>query len=54
MHEEGTMRKIRLALATLMLSLAAACGGGGGAAPPGPPPVQDTWDQMSWDQGEWA
>ena len=31
-------------------------GGGGGVEPPPPPPPQEgsRWDEMSWDQDEWA
>lgn len=49
-----TARALVVLTAALML-FTVACGGkedgqGGGNAPP----VENRWDAMSWDQGEWA
>ncbi len=47
----------RLCILTVLVAAfgLGACGGGGGdSGPPPPPPIEDTWDQMSWDQGEWV
>lgn len=50
------MNRIRSVLLLGLLLGLTACGGGGGgdAGPPPPPPVLNTWDQMTWDSGNWA
>ncbi len=49
----STKQKTGIALLVLLL---AACGGGGGGSDgaPAPDPVKNQWDQMNWDQGQWA
>lgn len=53
---EIVMNCIRSVLLLGLLLGLTACGGGGGgdAGPPQPPPVLNTWDQMAWDDGNWA
>lgn len=46
---------MRFILLTLLSIAFYGCGGGGGGsdAPP-TPAVQNQWDTMKWDQGQWA
>jgi hypothetical protein len=40
----------RLVFAAIVSSLLTACGGGSDT----PTPPQNQWDQINWDQGQWA
>lgn len=41
-------------LLALLLGLQACGGSGGSDSLPPPPPVENNWDRMSWDDGEWT
>lgn len=62
---KGAKRLTLILAALLLTALVTGCGGGGAAAPTGTtgntggaggvdPAKGSDWDQMAWDQGEWA
>jgi hypothetical protein len=38
----------------LVVAMLTACGGGGGSSTPPPAEGSNNWDQMTWDQDNWA
>lgn len=44
---------LTFSLAFLLAWSVAGCGGGGGGDSTAPPQKSNTWDRMSWDQGQW-
>lgn len=44
----------RLFVLLFVIGLNACGGGGGGSDSPDPTPVKNTWDEMNWDNGQWA
>lgn len=47
------MKRLRIAFALALVLGFTACGGGGSSGQP-PPAIQNTWDNITWDQGTWA
>jgi len=59
---KGVRHVFAASVGTLLLIGLSACGGGGGGGstqtppppPPPPPAPSTTWDDMNWDEGQWA
>lgn len=51
----NNVKRLRVYILALLISLLAACGGGGDDHAPPPPPVENSnWDGLVWDQDKWA